>query len=113
MSRENAWKKVSANVDINLDSEIVTYKTATRILLSIIEFLSYNRNQIPLVYETFNHLVQGLEKTTPNSFDKRDAADVEVLDFAMERQRDLAIQTNRKFQDIANVKQTNMGFSPC
>lgn len=92
--------KIAANLDINLDNCVVTYKTAARLLLSIIEFLSYNRNQIPLVYETFNHLVQNLENCS-NS--KTNGPLVEVKNFAIERQRELAVRTNKKFHEISEV----------
>lgn len=92
--------KIAANLDINLDNCIITYKTVTRLLLSIIEFLSYNRNQIPLVYETFNHLVKNLENCSKN---KSDECLIDVKDFAIERQRELAVRTNRKFQEISEV----------
>lgn len=98
---ENVWKKLSATFDIKLDGVIVTYKTAARILLSIVEFLSFNRNQIPLAYETFNLLVQNLEKLLEKT---NNVSELEVQDFAMERQRDVAIQTNRRFHDISNVR---------
>lgn len=99
MPQENAWTKIATSLDINLDNVIVTYKTSARVLLSIIEFLSYNRNQIPLVYETFNHMVHNLEKH-PN--DEGDS-EIGVNDLAVERQREIAIRTNRKFHEISDV----------
>lgn len=52
-----------------------------------------------MVYETFSHMVVNLEKRA-----KEDAATgTEVKDFAVERQRELAIQTSRKFREIGDV----------
>lgn len=99
MTNEKAWSRISANVNINLKDVVITYKTTTRILQSIIEFLSYNRNQIPLVYETFNHMAQNLE----NSAIENNSTNISVKNIAIERQRSLAIQTNHKFQDISSV----------
>lgn len=101
MSAITACNKIAAKVDINLDA-IVTYKTCCRLLLSIIEFLSFNRQQIPMVYETFSHMVVNLEKKA--AFVEENAVnEPEVKDFAVERQRELAILTNRKFRDIGDV----------
>lgn len=90
-------------IDIDLNNTILTYKTVSRIFLSVVEFLSYNRNQIPLVYGTFNNMVQNLEKATANE----SITGTSVKNFTLERQRELAIRTNKKFQEIFNVSQTN------
>lgn len=100
MSAINECNKIAATVDINLEA-IVTYKTSCRLLLSIIEFLSFNRNQIPMVYETFNHMVVNLENRKAHGTDSIETA---VKDFAVERQRELAISTSRKFRDIGDVR---------
>lgn len=97
----NACNKIAAKIDINLDA-IITYKTCCRLLLSIIEFLSFNRNQIPMVYETFSHMVANLEKRA-EAAGKNAVMEMAVKDFAIERQRESAILTNRKFLDIGDV----------
>lgn len=108
MSTISSCNKIVAKVDINLDA-IITYKTCCRLLLSIIEFLSFNRNQIPMVYETFSHMALNLEKLA-----KENAATcTEVKDFALERQRELAIQTSRKFRDIGDVIKTLRFLAQC
>lgn len=89
----------TTNVDIDLNSAVVTYKTVARILLSVVEFLSYNRNQIPLVYETFNKMVKDLEKTMCRPAQ----TNFSVNNFTVERQRNLAIQTNKKFDELSNA----------
>lgn len=101
MSAINASNKIAATIDINLDA-IITYKTCCRLLLSIIEFLSFNRNQIPMVYETFSHMIVNLEKRAAATQETA-ATETDVKDFAMERQRELAILTGRKFRDIGDV----------
>lgn len=90
----------ATNVDIDLNSVVVTHKTISRIFLALVEFLSYNRNQIPLVYETFNRMVKNLEKAHENDQLSN------VKNFSLERQREIAIQTNQKFQEIFNVSIT-------
>lgn len=86
-------------IDIDLNNAILTYKTISRIFLSVVEFLSYNRNQIPLVYGTFNNMVQNLEKAIASE----SITGTGVKNFTLERQRELAIRTNKKFQEIFEV----------
>lgn len=97
MANQNAWHKISTTVDIKLVNEVITYKTLTRILQSTIEFLSYNRNQIPFVYETFNHMVNG--------FSNKGLQDnaMNMTNIALERQRNLAVDIRNKFEDISKV----------
>lgn len=90
------------SIDIDLNNAILTYKTVSRIFLSVVEFLSYNRNQIPLVYGTFNNMVQNLEKAITSE----PVCGTSVKNFTLERQRELAIRTNRKFQEIFDVSET-------
>lgn len=90
-------------IDIDLNSAILTYKTVSRIFLSVVEFLSYNRNQIPLVYGTFNNMVQNLEKAIADE----SVTGTGVKNFTLERQRVLAIRTNKKFHEIFDVSETN------
>lgn len=97
MATENAWHKISTTVDIKLTDEVITYKTLTRILQSIIEFLSYNRNQIPFVYETFNHMVNGFKNKTLED------NEMNMTNITLERQRNLAVETRNKFEDISKV----------
>lgn len=99
MTSTNFCSKILTTVDVNLENAIVTYKSSARVLLSIIEFLSFNRNQIPLVYQTFNHLAQNLEKLTETN----NEMDICASDLALQRQRDLAISTNKQFQEISDV----------
>lgn len=55
-----------------------------------------------MVYETFSHMVVNLEKRAAAASEKN-AIERGVKDFAVERQRDLAILTSRKFRDIGDV----------
>lgn len=93
------WSKILATVDIDLNDMVVTYKTVTRILISIIEFLSFNRQQIPMVFESFNHLVKKLEQQTYSD----DVTCSAVKNFALDRQKELAIKTNQSFRQISDV----------
>lgn len=97
-TKNQLWGKVLAEIQIDLNEMVVTYKTATRVLLSVIEFLSYNRNQIPLVFETFNLMASKMEKAAPT-----DQASNAIKDFAMGRQKELVIKTNQSFRDLTDV----------
>lgn len=99
MASANVWHKTATSVDIQLDNAVITYKTLTRILLSIIEFLSYNRNQIPFVYETFNHMVNGLV----NKSQQQCTSELSMTNIALERQRESAVNIRGKFQEISKV----------
>lgn len=92
--------KIVANVEIDLNDMVVTYRTVTRVLMSVIEFLSFNRHQIPMVFETFTHLTTKLENLQRQKSGEECAG---VKNFALERQRELAINTNRNFRDINDV----------
>lgn len=94
-----AANKQSANVDINLENTVVTYKTAAQILMSIIQFLLFNRNQIPFVYETYSQMVTNLEKSrATNEADK-----TVITNYAVERQRDKAIETYQQLKEISDL----------
>lgn len=102
---ENKKKNnTTTNVDINLGNDFVTNKTAANMLLSIAKFLLFNRNQIPFVYETFYYMAKKLEaaKATQTE-DAVCGSSSFVRSYAMDRQRDVAIQTYRKFNDISHV----------
>lgn len=99
---QNFGKNV-ATIDINLDDMVVTYRTVTRVVMSIVEFLSFNRQQIPMVYETFNHLTNKLENRLKTKANQADCT--EVKNFALERQQELAIKTNQQFRDISDVSE--------
>lgn len=97
---------ISANVDIDLANDYVTQKSTATLLLSIVEFLLFNRNQIPFVYQTFNYMTKRLEKAK-SAHNENDANKTFIKNYALERQRDVAIQTYRKFNEISDVSQTN------
>lgn len=95
---------ISAKVDIDLASDFVTQRSTATLLLSIVKFLLFNRNQIPFVYETFNYMTKRLE-TARSAHNESNANKTFGKNFALERQRDVAIQTYRKFNEISNVSQ--------
>lgn len=87
-------------VDLKLGNTIITHETAAVISVSILDFLLFNRNQIPFVYEIFENMVNTLEKTkTTNT--------VDVKNYAIERQRDVAILTRNKINEMRRVSETN------
>lgn len=93
---------ISTNVDVDLGDDFVTQKSTATLLLSIAKFLLFNRNQIPFVYETFNYMTKRLESMRTSS-DENDISNTFVKNYAIERQRDIAIQTHRKFNEISDV----------
>lgn len=101
---ENIRKiKITTNVDINLGNDFVTNEAAVNMLLSITKFLLFNRNQIPFVYETFYYMTKKLEKAKSLQNGKNAICNSFVKNYAMERQRDVVIQTYRKFNEISDV----------
>lgn len=83
-------------VNLNLENAIVTHEAAAIISVSILDFLLFNRNQIPFVYEMFENMVNMLEKMKATST-------VDVKNYAIERQRDIAIFTRNKINEIRQV----------
>lgn len=102
----------TTNVDINLGNDFVTNKSAVNVLLSIAKFLLFNRNQIPFVYETFHFMTKKLEKAKSMQNGQNAICDSFVRSYAMERQRDIAIQTHRKFSEVSDVSSFTWGRSP-
>lgn len=100
-AESNVWHKVVANLQISLENMVVTYKTSTRVLLSIIEFLSFNRNQIPFVFETFSHMVAKWGQTDNATTIQVPCADAK--DFALARQRESAQNTFTSFRNLSEV----------
>lgn len=93
---------ISTNVDIDLGNDFVTQKSAASMLLSITKFLLFNRNQIPFVFETFFYMTKKLEKARSTCCETG-VSNTYVRNYAIERQRDIAIQTYRKFNEISDV----------
>lgn len=87
-------------VNLNLENTIITHETAAIISVSILDFLLFNRNQIPFVYEMFENMVNMLEKLKPTNT-------VDVRNYAIERQRDVAISTRNKINEIRQVSKMN------
>lgn len=109
MSEKNKRKlDVTTNVDINLGDDFVTKKAAVNVLLSIAKFLLFNRNQIPFVYETFHFMTKKLEKAKSMQNGQNAIGNSLVGSYAMERQRDTAIQTYRKFNEISDVSSSTI-----
>lgn len=106
MSANKRKSDITTNVDINLGNDFVTNQTAVNVLLSIAKFLLFNRNQIPFVYETFHFMTKKLEKAKTMQNGKNAICNSFVRSYAMERQRDIAIQTHRKFNEISDVRAT-------
>lgn len=102
MCDNKRMSNISTNVDIDLGDDFVTQKSAASLLLSIAKFLLFNRNQIPFVYETFHFMTKKLESAR-STCDENGVSNTFVKNYAIERQRDIAIQTYRKFNEISDV----------
>lgn len=109
MCENNRKSKITTNVDINLGSDFVTNETAVNMLLSIAKFLLFNRNQIPFVYETFYYMTKKLETAKSMQNGENAICNSFVRSYTMDRQRDIAIQTYRKFNEITDVSVIRMG----
>ncbi|XP_055904062.1 uncharacterized protein LOC129939904 [Eupeodes corollae] len=72
-------------VDVNIETDVVTGETAAHIVTAILEFLLYQRNQIPFVYKTFKYLISKWKSNENN--------DEVPANFQVERQKDVARQT--------------------
>lgn len=95
------YKNVEETIRINLREMVVTYKIASRLLLTVIEYLSYNRNQIPMIYEIFEYMAKKLEKYLK---EKSGApSENRIKSFALDRQREVVVKTNQSFRDISKV----------
>lgn len=75
------------SVDINLETDIVTGEIVAHFVTSILEFLLYQRNQIPFVCKTFKYLIS---KWKTNDEDNNEES---PGNFQIDRQKDLARQT--------------------
>lgn len=95
----NAKSKSNNNVvDVNLSETAVSSKTAAKILISVVEFLLYNWNQIPLVFEQFRFMIEKFieaKNTTETSS--------MVSNYKIERQRNEAIHIYEKYKQFVEV----------
>lgn len=86
-------------VDVSVGNNAVSSKTAAKIMISIVEFLLFNWNQIPLVFEQFRHMIEKLtEMRDPNELH------AEVKNWKIERQRNEAIQAYQKYKELSEVR---------
>lgn len=74
-------------IDVNFDVSVITRETTAKMLSAIAEFLAFNRNQIPFVYQTFQFMVERM-KVEPSE---------EWNNFHIEHQRALAQSTLQYF----------------
>ncbi|XP_055850850.1 uncharacterized protein LOC129915374 [Episyrphus balteatus] len=74
------------SVNVNLETDVVTGETLAHFVTSILEFLLYQRNQIPFVCKTFKYLISKWKNNDTNE-------DVVPSNFQLERQKDMAKQT--------------------
>lgn len=82
-------------IPINLTNiEIISNKTQAFMLIAIIEFLSFQRNQIPFVYETYKYMVNKFRK----NYECVDEADWN--NHILDKKRNSAIETLDSLTDI-------------
>ncbi|XP_049539256.1 uncharacterized protein LOC125953618 [Anopheles darlingi] len=74
-------------VEVEFDSGVVTKACAAQLVRSIIEFLLYDRGQIPLPYASFRELVKSLTLPVEDDLPVRGA------DIKLRKERELAKQT--------------------
>lgn len=93
------YREISSS-DINLGVLEVSKKTVALISLSIVEFLLFNRNQIPFVFEKFQYMVKRLEERKIKLDTDTEGNSVA---YAIERHRNIAIGTHKQILEIQNV----------
>lgn len=87
----------SVEVDLNAKCSFYTYDTSARILIAIIEFLLFHRNQLPFPYATFKFLVKKFTEDNPEPKNE------EWNDYLVKKQRDLAETTLDSLNTISKV----------
>lgn len=100
---DTAW---DYSLNIDLENTIITNERCLSICLSIVEFLLFNRNQIPFVFDSLKRMVEKIEKSRT-----AEISDGTVRNYAIDRQRDIAIQTTKKFAEISDVINSTLCFS--
>ena len=85
-------------VDVSLGETVVSSKTAAKILISVVEFLLYNWNQIPLVFEQFRFMTEKFIEAKHTT-----EIDAMVTNYKIERQRNEAIQIYHKYKQFSEV----------
>lgn len=75
-------------IDVNFDVSVITRETTAKMLSAIAEFLAFNRNQIPFVYQTFQFMVEKVMKLEPSD---------DWNNFHIEHQRAVAQSTLQYF----------------
>lgn len=99
----NLNKNKSNVVEVSVGETAVTAKTAAKIMISIVEFLLYNWNQIPLVFEQFRHMIEKF--TEAKNTNELDAV---VRNYKIERQRNEAMQVYEKYKELSDVRLHNI-----
>lgn len=97
--------KIKSNVvDVSVyETPGFTSKTAAKIMISIVEFLLYNWNQIPLVFEQFRHMIEKFTEAKNTN-----ELDTVVRNYKIERQRNEAIQVYEKYKELSDVSKHNI-----
>lgn len=90
-------------VDIKLETDVVTGETVAHFVTSILEFLLYQRNQIPFVCKTFKYLI--------SKWDKCDESSDVPANFQLERQKTLAKQTMDGIKAMGEVSRVAESLS--
>lgn len=91
------FTKNATNIDIHLNSSIITERVSAKILTSTIECLIYMTNQIPFPYETFQQMINKFKKIDTNN-DEND-----WNNFLLNKKRSLAVETFDKLNLLLKV----------
>lgn len=86
-------------VDVSLVETAISSKTAAKILISVVEFLLYSWNQIPLVFEQFRFMTEKFIEAK-NTTENNDM----VTNYKIERQQNEAIQIYHKYKQFSEVR---------
>lgn len=109
-------------IPINLKNiEIISNKTQAFMLIAIIEFLSFQRNQIPFVYETYKYMVNKLRKNDKicdeedwnnHMLEKKRSSAIDTLDSLTDVSKNILIEFSRNQISEAMILFGSSVFSP-
>ncbi|XP_037930193.1 uncharacterized protein LOC119689735 [Teleopsis dalmanni] len=92
---------ITKNIDFNMEVDVLTSATVANVVNSILEFLLYQRNQIPFVYKTLKHYTQLWEDQS------QDDEVTTVRQFNINRQRDLVKTTKDSISEMRQLIHTS------
>lgn len=88
----------SKTFDIKFDAAVITHQTAAKIVLRIIELLSFHRKQIPFNLQTYKYMVDRVLQTKESNVCTEDWDN-----FRLNKERRMAETTLNQFELLNKV----------